>query len=135
MSKPVNPPPSCHYLAASFQPCWILLCLAFFLTLKARPNPNNINTDLEQFKKGLLQLPTTAGAMQIFSTLMLPVLQSLINCCISPVHTDTAPKQEFLRKSFYSLNMHAEAHVCQCLHILMLCTYILQLFQIEWILF
>jgi len=46
--------------------------------------------ELEQFMKGLVQLPTTAGAMQIFSTLMLPALQSLINCRISPVPTDTA---------------------------------------------
>lgn len=61
--------------------------------------------ELEQFMKGLVQLPTTAGVMQIFSTLMIPVLHSLINWHISPVPL-TALQKLILNKSFYSL------HVC-----------------------
>lgn len=67
--------------------------------------------------KGLVQLPTTAGAVQIFSTLMLPMLQSLINWHISPVRTDTVLQKVILNKSFYSVHVCAGftcIYVCSC---------------------
>lgn len=69
--------------------------------------------ELEQFIKGLVQLPTTAGVVQIFSTLMLPVLHSLINWHISPVPTDTALQKLILNKSFFPLHMCAR-FICAC---------------------
>lgn len=63
--------------------------------------------------KGLVQLPTTAGVVQIFSTLMLPVLHSLINWHISPVPTDTALQKLILNKSFYPLHVCA-GFMCVC---------------------